>query len=686
MNKDFLKFFELPFKKFLTRTSILVAIVSFHTSFATDAPSGASSSHRHDADSPNSNRRSLGRGFGNFPPKKLESRAGDLMGEIGNPASSHHHKSSERHSPPPDVSMNLLSPDSQGGASSSEESDARGSRSASIFSKLTKKEDPVLLSPASQRGVDGSEMPNANTSKPSSILSFAKFAKKEDSLPPRLSIDSSTSISGSGGQLDSLRRDSSERRLKKTPHKELTPEQQAAEDLAGKEAEERAAKFLENYNLKKAQEASSSAQVTSDNLKAGDESQPKTHDNLKAGDESQPKTHDNASQIHESHASPKGLASPHHGKKHHKDIGSPTSSTNTPSDTGDSTTSTSVSDPMNVTNPATDLPVSLTDVETSNFYPTPKSRHTGGTTLVRRISSVIGNHLFVRSVSKSAAAGDAGSEPVKFGFWGSANFDTTESADASVGSDNKTNTFSKTLGFDADIGDVLVGGAVSLSKNRLGYTSGDSDGDKVKTDSKVFTLYGTVDLNWGMFNKTLVSYGSTRLHSYSDNPGYGLAQSKYKQKMTSVQTELGYNYKTSLLNYLVSGGVRYIHTDTPEHTEWGAGIMNKTTKKDTGDDFEFIGSVGVNKLIKLDKYDVIPHLTFSARKKFAGQTPGTVYIRADSPDSYSLSGQNDKKFYSQLDLGAQVKYKSSILQLGMHYGFARKYSNIGGAIMLRLEI
>ncbi|AVP87295.1 hypothetical protein phytr_3420 [Candidatus Phycorickettsia trachydisci] len=672
MNKDFLKFFDLPFKKFLTRTSILVVVVSFHSSFATDAPSSAPSglnAPRSEGDSPG-RVRTLGRGFGNLPPKKLETRAGELMGEIASHASDHQRKTPERHSPNPDLNTNILSPASQNSAGSADESNTRPKSSSFLpFSNFGKKEDSASLNSSSQGGEDGSEAPNVHVPKNSSILSFAKFAKKEDTVPPRLSIDSSNSTFSSAGQFETPRRGSSEKKMKKL-HKELTPEQRAAEELAGKEADERAKKFIENYNLKKAQEASSSAQATSAN--------------------------DNVDQNHESYASPKRLSSPRHGKKHHKEMDNTTPSADTTENianpTANNTPSVSVTNPIDVTSPmdvtnlATDLPENLTDVETSNFYPTPKSRHTGGTTLVRRISSVIGNHLFVRSVSKAAAAGDAGSEPVKFGFWGSANLDTTKTTDSSVGSDNKTNTFSKTLGFDADIGDVLLGGAVSLSKNRLGYTSGDSDGDKIKTNSRVFTLYSTVDLNWGMFNKTLVSYGSTRLHSYSDNPGYGLAQSKYKQKMTAVQTELGYNYKTNLFNYLVSGGVRYIHTDTPEHSEDGAGPMNKITKKDTGDDFEFIGSVGVNKLIKLDKYEVIPHLTYSARKKFAGQAPGVEYIRADSPNSYSLLGQNDKKFYSQLDLGTQVKYKSSTIQLGMHYGFARKYSNIGGAIMLRLEI
>jgi len=612
MKQDFLKFFDLSFKKFLTRTSILVVVFSCNSSFATDAPSSSSTSNSPSTSpqsgdgSPNRANRKIGRGFGNLPPKKLETRADELIGEIVSPSSSNR---------------------------------PRSSGSNASYGRSDSSVNPPSPTPSNE----GSEEKGIRMPKSSSFLSFPNFGKKEEAAPSNVVTDSGESAFTTIKTDATPRRESLEKKSKKQPPKELTPEQLAEEERAGKEADERARRILASHkSLRKIQEDNSSDELADSGT------------NLKE--------------------SPKYL-----GSKDDRGF-SPTARS--------MITDRFLSDPISFTvvPPNVDLLEGLGDVETSNFYPTPKSRHTGSTTLVRRVSSVIGNHLFVRSISKSAAAGDAGSEPVKFGFWGSSNLDSTSSTDTSVGSKNKTNVFSNTVGFDADIGDILIGGAVSLSKNRLGYTSGDSDGDKIKTNSKVFTLYSTIDLNWGMFNKTLVSYGSTRSHSYSDNPGYGLAESKYTQKMISAQTELGYNHKTGLLNYLISGGIRYIHTKTPEHTEWGAGIMNKTTQRDTGDDFEFIGSVGVNKLIKFEKYENIPHMTFSIRKKFAGQTPAIAYIRADSPNAYLLSGQNDKKMYYQIALGDQIKYKSSTLQLDLHYGFARKYSNIGGAVMLRLEI
>lgn len=643
MNKDFLKFFDLSFKKFLTRTSILVAVISFNSSFATDAPSPTPNDGP-TVSSPNRNRRgsAFGRGF-NAPPKKLETEAKELIGEIASPTAGHHRRSSGATMPP---------------ASSDSSTNP-----------------PNLLPPGGASEEIASRMP-----KSPSILSFPSFTKKEEVTPPSTPADNSgpasvgtiespnrKSIGGSSTLVaESPRRESNgasstasvEKKPKKQPPKELTPEQKAEEERAGKMAEERAKKILAAHqNLKKSPEDTNLGQLRLDISSTGGEFSTITH-----------------GEASKSLGTNKHPASPRHGKKHDKELWSTTSST---------TTAPSVSDPVSVTitNPPVDLPESTTDVGTSSFYLTPKSRHTGSTTLVRRISSVIGDHLFTRSLSQAAAAGDAGSEPVKFGFWGSANSDNTTNSDP--GSKKKTTTFSQTLGFDADLGDVLVGGAISASKGRLGYKDGDNEGDKIKTNTKVFTLYNTVDLRWGLFSKTFVSYGSTRLHSYVDDAS---SEAKYKQKMWSGQTELGYNYKAGTLNYVVSGGVRYIHTDTPEHKEYSDGSLSQIVKKDTADDFEFIGSVGVNKLIKRDGYDIIPHVTFSARKRFAGQSPGTVYVREDSLAEYSVSGQSDKKFYSQVALGSQVKYKSAILQVAAHYGFAKKYSNIGGTMMLRFEM
>lgn len=628
MNKDFLKFFDSSFKKFLTRTSILVAVISFNSSFATDAPSITSST-----DSPGSPQSSLsptavkrrgsafGRGF-NAPPKTLETAAEKLGDQIISPTAGLNRRNSGASTPPP---LSDSSP------------------------------NPSLL----QIGRGDAEEIADRTSKKSSILSFPSFMKKEEVTIPNISLDS-TAVSAGG--TESPRRDSNgasgEKKLKKQPPKELTPEQQAEEELAGKMAEERVKRIRETHqNLKKAQDDVNSGQLGLDSANAGDEFKPIVQDDASKG-----------------LGSLKHPESPRHGKKHDKGLWSTEPSTTTPSD---------VSNPLSIaiTDPDLDLSESTTDVDTSSFYPTPKSRHTGSTTLVRRISSVIGDHLFTRSLSQAAAAGDAGREPLKFGFWGGANSDNTTNSDP--GAQKKTTTFSQTLGFDIDLGDVLVGGAMSSSKGRLGYRDGDNEGDKIKTKTKVFTLYNTIDLRWGLFSKTFVSHGSTSLHSYVDNAS---GEAKYKQKMWSGQTELGYNYKTSTFNYIVSGGIRYIHTDTPEHKEYSNGNLSQTIKKDTADDFECIGSVGVNKLIKRDGYDIIPHLTFSARKRFAGQSPGTVYVREDSLNEYSVSGQSDKKFYSQVALGAQVKYKSAILQVAAHYGFAKKYSNIGGAMMLRFEM
>lgn len=598
MNKDFLKFFDLSFKKFLTKTSILVTLISFNISFATDAPSNTSSNGSPLGSPQNSastiaKRRSsaFGRGF-NAPAKIGTANQGLAISDNANPTA----------------------------APSPKSSDATPSLSA-------------------QSGGGASEGIEARGRKPS-ILSLPSFIKKEEVALPATPDSAPTVVgaveaSSQGSIKTSPKASSVISRERAAEHRRMI------EQTVGELREEKAKK-LEEEAKRLVREGVKKLEI------------------------------DTASTVDKSSSMIQPDADKNQDHSVAKISGPDVTSTSGP---------VTLPVSINIINSSEVLPESSVDVDTSSFYPTPKSRNTGSTTLVRRISSVIGDHLFTRSLSQASAAGDAGSEPVMFGFWGSVNSDNTVNRDP--GSKRKTATFSQTLGFDIDLGDLLIGGAVSSSKGRLSYKDGEKEDDKIKTNTKVFTLYNTIDLRWGLFSKTFVSYGSTKLHSYVDNAS---SEARYKQKMWSGQTELGLNYKTSALNYVISGGVRYIHTDTPEHREYSFGHLTQTVKKDTADDFEFIGSIGVNKLIKRDGYDIIPHATFSARKRFAGQSPGTVYVRGDSPNEYSVSGQSDKKFYSQIALGTQVKYKLAILKVAAHCGFAKKYSNIGGTMMLRFEM
>ena len=313
------------------------------------------------------------------------------------------------------------------------------------------------------------------------------------------------------------------------------------------------------------------------------------------------------------------------------------------------------------------------------------------TTSVTNATSSIGNRLGeITAVSGGIVAAPSAGEELdgnQFGVWGAAHTNKADQKKDGSTSAYKLTGAGGTIGADvkADLNgkEAVFGGAFTFDNGDMKY-KGSKSSDKTTVNTNIFSLYSNVDLDRGLFAKGIVSYGTSKVKANTARNGL-TAKADYTSKFMSTQIEGGYNHAIDNTNIFATVGGRYINIRNPEYKETGAGAFNQTVRKSNSNQFDLIGSVGVNTVILSGETAFIPNAKFSISEKVSGKTPDTKYVVGDLPVEFTNTAAKTKSTYGEFSGGLNVKHSNIDFGVKASYGFAKKFSNVGGALTLRAE-
>ena len=302
-------------------------------------------------------------------------------------------------------------------------------------------------------------------------------------------------------------------------------------------------------------------------------------------------------------------------------------------------------------------------------------------TTISDIGSRLGD-LVAPAAIFAPAAGDAGEKEGNLAIWGGAR---TNQADQKVTKDSPAYKLANgggTIGADF-VGDrFILGGAFSFDNGNVKY-KGIKDGDKTKVNTNVFSVYTNVDIYKGLFARGIVSYGTSDVKAQTIRPGGGVGTAEYTTRFVATQLEGGYNHSLDYANAFVTLGGRFTNSRIPEYTETGAGVLNNTVRKSTSNQFDVLGSVGVNTTIVSGDVAFIPNAKFSVSKKVSGKTSNVKYRIGDLPVDITIASKKNDVMNAEISTGLNIKSGGLDFGAKVSYGFANKYKNVGAALTVR---
>jgi len=250
------------------------------------------------------------------------------------------------------------------------------------------------------------------------------------------------------------------------------------------------------------------------------------------------------------------------------------------------------------------------------------------------------------------------------------------------------------VGFDTLANDNLTIGAAITVLNSDIKMKDKKAGDKAKTDTFMFSLYGSQELVRDFFVQGVASFSSSknklkerRLVPISDNPaGYETAASNYNTMSFSGEVLLGYNAKVSEGVFLTPvAGVRYARFNDESYKETGTSYQNKWLAKKVTDKVEGTVGLQLESNFKTHSMAIVPEAHAYVTQKIGGKS-GRVDARLDGMTS-SLIARKDttaKTFYN-VGVGASVMCGAMEYGIGYDAMLAAKYVGHQGSLRLRVN-
>jgi outer membrane autotransporter protein len=212
-------------------------------------------------------------------------------------------------------------------------------------------------------------------------------------------------------------------------------------------------------------------------------------------------------------------------------------------------------------------------------------------TISNRISSVsLPSFQLASRGGVGVAAGD--SMESKYGFWFSPSYMTAVKKAKGSSPGYKSKAFGTTLGFDTLINeDKTVGIAFSYSNNIMNHTDSNA-GDKSKTKSFSFAVYGMQELNDQWFLQGVALVGKNRVHNKEIRiipNGSEIAEAKYTSTSYGLESLIGYNkkIKDNVMLTLMTG-LEFNRLSKTKYKESGTTNQNLLIRKKADDKLDAV--------------------------------------------------------------------------------------------------
>ncbi|WP_375326945.1 autotransporter outer membrane beta-barrel domain-containing protein [Candidatus Tisiphia endosymbiont of Nemotelus uliginosus] len=311
--------------------------------------------------------------------------------------------------------------------------------------------------------------------------------------------------------------------------------------------------------------------------------------------------------------------------------------------------------------------------------------------LIFRISQIKLNEM--EGIIALSAGDDTNKIPA--GSWATSFYEQAEQKKQDGVAGYKAKTFGGILGIDIEVNDNLTAG-VAWSKIETNMKYKDyKAGDKTQTNTTIFSLYGSQQLNSTLFVQAIASYASTQVKNQEHRLGYSkinsagaqIAQSNYNSTTLAGKILFGYDANLTdkiLLTPII--GIDYIQSREEAHQESGTADQNKLVASKNSRRTDAIIGARILTTTNINTTNILfdAH-TFVSHK--IGSKLGLMNARFDISNApvISRAAKNVKTLYN---VGVGFSTVASFIEYGAYYDsyfFAKKYIAHQGSLKLRVN-
>lgn len=318
---------------------------------------------------------------------------------------------------------------------------------------------------------------------------------------------------------------------------------------------------------------------------------------------------------------------------------------------------------------------------------------------VVKLQGIVANRVGNVSLVKIAQAGGAYGlsagddlQDQRYGAWA-----------MGVGSKGTQKSFGNTNGYKDKMLGAIVGADTKLNDNAIvGFAAmstesnishkGVKAGDKTKIPTWALSLYGLYDVgNW--FINGDVIYSDSRVHNKSKRVLggnarsilWGVADSKYHSKSTTLDLSSGYNHIFGKIYSITpSVGLSYSTGRDDAYKETGADTFNYSFNKKTYNSTSGIVGVNLASNHAFNNLNITPELRAQWRKRVSGKDP-VVISRLDGQASSFVSKSRTQR--TSFSIGVGINVKSNNIDFGVGYDaqMSKKYLGHSGSLKVRVN-
>jgi hypothetical protein len=248
-----------------------------------------------------------------------------------------------------------------------------------------------------------------------------------------------------------------------------------------------------------------------------------------------------------------------------------------------------------------------------------------------------------------------------------------------------------TLGVDTTATDrLIVGGAITFAGTNMKMKEGIRDGNKVSTNSKIFSLYGSYALGNNVFLSLIGSYGSNITDVTEDRAtvsGFDEGErkdvkSEYGSNMYSLNTKLMYKHVADNLVLTPSVGLNFSRANDESYSEKGIDTAKTYASKS-------LTRVNLTTGVKAAYVfgNIVPEVHVNLTQKVAGKDPKVGY-KLDGFGDFRYSENTKKLAATTYNIGGSINYKTDSVNVGVGVdgNFASRYTGYQGSLNLRINM
>jgi outer membrane autotransporter protein len=282
------------------------------------------------------------------------------------------------------------------------------------------------------------------------------------------------------------------------------------------------------------------------------------------------------------------------------------------------------------------------------------------------------------------AAGEG--DHTMYGAWVSPFYSQTTQKARGSRAGYKADSCGATVGFDTQANaDLTIGLAGTYAKTDAKHKNFKS-GDKTKTDTFMFSVYGIQQLTNNWFLQGHAAYATNRVKSSEKLITSTTNQTaKASYDVTSYNTELlaGFNYSVAYVVVTPLIGASYTRVNGSGYTETGTTNQNRTVSTKATNKFEAIAGMRAQTTTEMNGINVTPEIHGFVRHDLIGKT---AQVNSKISGMFSSSSKSAKALKTTYNVGLGVNAVSGMYEYGAGYDLFAGDKTIGHQGTLKVRV